>query len=84
MRHISSTSSVIKECSLWLTSSFEVVIEEAASLSLSGQSKCGRNHQSYLKGSRCTDKTCYLSDCATIKYVYCFKGKFRVRVGVDG
>ncbi len=36
--------------------------------------------------SWCTDETCYLSDCASnnIQYLYCFKGKFRVRVCVDG
>ncbi len=31
---------------------------------------------------RCTNETCYLSDCATIIYLYRFKGEFRVRVGV--
>lgn len=32
----------------------------------------------------CTNETYYLSDCATKKKLYCLKGKFRVRVGMDG
>ncbi len=42
-------------------------------------------HTKHVKNGRCTDKTCYQYQIVLpIIYVYCFKGTFRVKVGVDG